>query len=63
MDAEEDIDHHWPNEGVTSGSAKVGMDGVEEVADSPKEKEDGDMEERMYPGHKPHHMEIFEASK
>ena len=40
MDAEEHINYHRPNEGVTGDSAKLVIDGVEEVAESPKEEED-----------------------
>ena len=63
MDAEEYINNHRPNEGVTAGSAEVVIDDVEEVAEPPEEEEDRNMQERMYPAHEPHHMGIFKASK
>jgi hypothetical protein len=63
MDTEDYIDRRRPNECEPAGSAQVVIDGVKEVADSPKEEEDRGMQERMYPVHKPHHMEIFKAPK
>ena len=39
------------------------IDGVEEVAEGPKEKEDRDMQEHVYPVHEPPHPENFKASK
>ena len=62
-DAEEHINYHRPNEGVTGDSAKMVIDGVEEVAEGPKEEEDRDMQKHVYPIHEPPHLEHFEALK
>jgi hypothetical protein len=35
--------------------------GVEEVAESPKEEEDRNMKEYVYPVHEPSHLENFDA--
>jgi hypothetical protein len=44
-------------------SANMVIDGVEEVAESPKEEEDRDMQEYVYPIHEPPHLENLEALK
>jgi len=62
-DAEEQINYQRPNEGVTGDRAKKVIDGVEEVAEGPKEEEERDMQEQVYPVHEPPHLENLEASK
>jgi len=62
-DAEEQINYQQRNEGVTGDRAKKVIDGVEEVAEGPKEEEDRDMQEHVYPVHEPPHLENLEASK
>ena len=59
-DAKEHINYRRPNEGVTGHSAEFLIDGHEEVAEDPKDR---DVQEHVYPVHEPPHLEDFEALK
>jgi len=60
-DAEEHVDYQRPDEGVAGDSAKTVIDGIEKVAEGPKEEEDRDMQEHVYPVQEPPHLENFDA--
>src|SRR6266849_899564 len=60
-DAEDHIDDNRRNEDVTGDGTKTMMDGVEEIADGPKKKEDRCVQEHMRPVHEPYHVESVEA--